>query len=104
MVFCYTYYGMRPMAQCGLRECCWLNGIRFRLHTASGEAALAPSLRELLSEREAEGVRYDEWTCTYGFAALTVGEALSLPLRRSRLGSTERGAAERSEAEGFTHC
>ena len=29
-----------------------------------------------------------------------VGEALSLPLRRSRLGSLSEGAAERSEAEG----
>ena len=29
-----------------------------------------------------------------------VGEALSLPLRRSRLGSLSEGAAEQSEAEG----
>ena len=30
----------------------------------------------------------------------SVGEALSLPLVRSTLGSTSRGAAEQSEAEG----
>ena len=49
------------------------------LATRWHEVPLAPPLGELLSEREAEGVRYDEWTCTYGFAAPTVGEALSLP-------------------------
>ena len=35
--------------------------------------------------------------------ARTVGEAHSLPLARSALGSLFEGAAERSEAEGFTH-
>ena len=34
------------------------------------EAPLAPSLRELLSEREAEGVRYDErFTSSFAQAA-----------------------------------
>ena len=40
-----------------------------------------------------------KWDTPYFFES--VGEARSLPLRRSRLGSPERGAAERSEAEGF---
>ena len=35
-------------------------------------------------------------------SAAPVGEALSLPLRRSRLGSLPEGAAERSEAEGVS--
>ena len=88
----------------------------------SGEAASAPPLGELLSECEAEGV-YCVGCCRLIVSTAPIGEALSLPQRRSRLGSP-RGccraqrffqndlpgaiiprlkAAERSEAEGFTH-
>ena len=63
----------------------------------SGEAASAPPLGELLSECEAEGV-YCVGCCRLIVSTAPVGEALSLPQRRSRLGSPPGGVAERSES------
>ena len=54
------------------------------------EVPLAPSLRELLSEREAEGVYYVKWYTLLVFT-VPVGEALSLPHPRI-LGSTQMNA------------
>ena len=49
------------------------------LATRCGEAALAPSLRELPNEREAEGVYFVGFYAPKSFGF--VGEALSLPQR-----------------------
>ena len=48
------------------------------LATRWHEVPLAPSLRELLSEREAEGVSWDEWYVPPAFSA-PVGAARSRP-------------------------
>ena len=77
-----------------------MNGIDQWFCTASRrhEVPLAPPLGELLSECEAEGVRFAGWYKPM-ISAAPVGEALSLPLRRSRLGFPPGETAERSEAD-----
>ena len=63
------------------------------------EAPLAPSLRELLSEREAEGVYPVGCYNPMVFAAPCRGRQLGDPLARSALGFPRGEAAERSEAD-----
>ena len=65
---------------------------------------LAPSLRELSSESETEGVSSDEWKTPF-VGAMKI--ARNLPVSERYIewyaphpGSLSEGAAERSEAEG----
>ena len=70
------------------------------MSTRGAKRPRRPLLGELLSEREAEGVRYDERYAP-GFTYATVGAAISRPkprifdstrLNGTRLGAPERGA------------